>query len=348
MPSSASSRRWTWCAGSDRPRGGRPAARRGVVVAWLVTGMVGALAGGLAVAAPALQLQCPPSALPQQPFDCQVRMNLPAGAEGTVSVTLPPRLMRVAEPPGWAFDVAARRWSVPASGAGAATATLTLIADANARGGTHAVVVQQAVDGQPVADATAEVAVGGVDTIDLGVATLPLPPWVFSAAWLLAMAALVGAARQRDLGRSATAPRAWPWALGVAVAATAALPTVTAFVDQVRARTVFERAACEVLDHAVSPSPGQPEDGWPMAALRIRADGGTWVGTGFEPRSAIFRASAADDHLRFPRGSRPACWVDPARPGRVILRQAPLAALAVAPALLAALGVLGVGLRRVW
>jgi hypothetical protein len=123
---------------------------------------------------------------------------------------------------------------------------------------------------------------------------------------------------------------------------------VTAFVEQVRARTVYERAACEVLDHATSPTQGQEDDGWPMAALRITADGETWVSTGFEPRTAIYRESAADDHLRFPRGSRPACWVDPARPERVILRLAPLAALFVAPAVLAALGVLGVGLRRSW
>ena len=208
------------------------------------------LAMSPAPAAAALQLDCPEAVPPQQPFDCRVQVGAAAGGEGRVTVTLPPRLMRVAEPAGWSFDVVSRRWAAA------------------------------------------------------------LPAWVFSVAWLLAMAALVGAARQRDLRRDAPAPRAWPWALGVALVATSAWPTT--------------------------------------AALRITADGETWVSTGFEPRTAIFRESAADDHLRFPRGSRPACWVDPARPERVILRLAPLAALFVAPALLAALGVLGVGLRRVW
>lgn len=308
------------------------------------------LAMSPAPAAAALQLDCPEAVPPQQPFDCRVQVGAAAGGEGRVTVTLPPRLMRVAEPAGWSFDLVSRRWAaaLPAACEPPAPATLTLIADAHARGGAHALIARLAVGGQPEVDAEVVIGVGGGDVIDLGVVTLPLPPWVFSVAWLLAMAALVGAARQRDLRRDAPAPRAWPWALGVALVATSAWPTTTALVDQVRARMVYERAACEVLDHAVSPMQGHEEDGWPMAALRITADGETWVSTGFEPRTAIFRESAADDHLRFPRGSRPACWVDPARPERVILRLAPLAALFVAPALLAALGVLGVGLRRVW
>jgi hypothetical protein len=303
-----------------------------------------AAAGAATLAAPALKLDCPPEVPAQAPFDCTVTADAAAGAAGGITVELPARLMRVAEPVGWSFDVATRRWTGPA----ATAATLTLIADHHARGGAHTLAAGLVAPGQPVLDAAATVGVGGADVIDLGVAMLPLPPWVFSAVWLLAMAALVGAARQRDLRRAAHAPRAWPWALGVAVLATMALPTVTALVDQVRARLVYERAACEVLDHAASPAPGQPDDVWPMAALRITADGETWISTGFEPRIAIYRPSAADDHQRFPRGSRPACWVDPARPERVILRLAPVAALFVAPAVLAALGVLGVGLRRVW
>ncbi len=339
MPSNASDRRWTWrVAFEPGPHRTQRALRRAAATLLLAT------AGAATGAVPALTLDCPAQVPAQQPFDCRVSAGAADGAAGSVAVTLPPRLMRVAEPPGWSFDVAARRWTGPSS----AAATLTLIADHHARGGAHTLAARLAVPGQPAVDAAATVGVGGADAIDLGVATLPLPPWVFTAVWLLAMAAVVGAARQRDLRRSGRAPRAWPWALGVAVLATLALPTVTALVDQMRARLVYERAACEVLDHAASPAPGQPDDGWPMAALRITADGETWVSTGFEPRTAIYRASAADDHLRFPRGSRPACWVDPARPERVILRLAPVAALFVAPAVLAALGVLGVGLRRVW
>lgn len=339
MPSSASSRRWTWCVGSEH-RGPAAAALRAAAVLWL------ALVAAAAPAAPTLKLDCPPAVPVQAPFDCSVSTSGPAtAAAGRVVVTLPPRLMRVAEPAAWQFDVAARRWMGPVPAAGSAV-TLTLIADANARGGAHALSAGFA-DAGP-GETAATVAVGGADVIDLGVLVLPLPPWIFSAAWLLAMAAGVGAVRLRDLRRGGRAPRAWPWALGVAAAATVALPTVTAFVDQVRARTVYERAACEVLDHAASPTPGRDDDGWPMAALRITADGETWVSTGFEPRTAIYRESAADDHLRFPRGSRPACWVDPSRPERVILRLSPLAALFVAPGVLAALGVLGVGLRRAW
>lgn len=326
-----------WCVASDRGRQGRVAARVAAAL-WLAA----AAAAAATQAAPTLKLDCPPVVPAQEPFDCTVTADPSGGAAGSVVLTLPPRLMRVAEPAGWSFDVNARRWTGPAP------AMLTLIADTHARGGTHALAARWSPAGLPAVDAVASVGVGGADVIDLGVATLPLPPWVFSAVWLLAMATLVGVARQRDLGRVERAPRAWPWALGVAVLATLALPTVTALVDQVRARTVYGRAACEVLDHAASPAAGQPDAGWPMAALRVSADGDTWVSTGFEPRTAIYRESAADDHLRFPRGSRPACWVDPSRPEHVILRQAPVAALFVGPAVLAALGVLGVGLRRVW
>lgn len=346
MPSIASSRRWTWCAGSERPASASGARRAPARL--LAAGLV-ALAGA-AAAAPALQLDCPAAVPPQEPFECRVGVAAPAGGAGRLTVTLPPRLMRVAEPEGWSFDVVSRSWTAahPAAAGTPVPATLTLIADVHARGAAHALSARLALGGQPAVDAETAIGVGGADVIDLGVATLPLPPWVFSAVWLTAMAALVGAARLRDLRRAGRAPRAWPWALGVAAAATVALPTVTAFVEQVRARMVYERAACEVLDHAVSPSPGRADDGWPMAALRVTADNETWVRPGFEPRTAIYRESAADDHLRFPRGSRPACWVDPSRPERVILRQPPLAALFVAPAVLAALGVLGVGLRRLW
>lgn len=345
MPSSASNRRWTWCVVFEP---GRRVALRARTTGLLATALPAtgllALAGLAAHAAPALQLDCPPQVPLQEAFDCRVGATVADGATGRVAVLLPLRLMRVDETAGWSFDAGARRWTGPAP----ANATLTLIADPFARGGTHTLAASLDVAGQPTLEASTGVGVDGGDRIDLGMATLPLPPWIFTAVWLLVMAGLVGAARQRDQRRAARLPRAWPWALGVAVLATMALPAVTALVDQLRARTVFERADCEVLDHAMTAARGHEEEGWPMAALRIRADGETWVGAGFEPRSAVLRTSAADHHLRFPIGSRPACWFDPARPGRVILRQAPVAALLVAPALLAALGVLGVGLRRVW
>ena len=104
MPSNASDRRWTWrVAFEPGPHRTQRALRRAAATLLLAT------AGAATGAVPALTLDCPAQVPAQQPFDCRVSAGAADGAAGSVAVTLPPRLMRVAEPPGWSFDVAARR-----------------------------------------------------------------------------------------------------------------------------------------------------------------------------------------------------------------------------------------------
>jgi hypothetical protein len=304
------------------------------------------------------------------PFTCAIsavglgdRLAVPL----LVDVRIPVGLLHVAHDAEGQFDADARTitYRLPASPNARRTFRADLIADPAAAGATLTVAATLRVDGPrrpgDVHGAGA-VAVHPQTGLDLGVTVLPIAPaWIFLAmvasvpltlgvVWLLRMGRR---ARARAPRRPGYPPIPKDTVMGPTLIAVVALlfflVLAPAVVESVRSLTAFAETRCTVADRTRSGSPsGEAGDLTSQAVVRYATPAGSRIAVGFDVRGAAGGGSNASAYQAFQVGATYPCWVDPARPDRVVLRRGPSGAawLALLP-LLGVFGALG-SLRAAW